>query len=74
MDVGPGSIIRCKSFTDCRGIGEDGKPHVELTFKRSQAKKEKNKYFVMLLLGVDDGNELSPEEILNKMGWEFTGK
>jgi hypothetical protein len=72
--IGPGSSIRAKSITDCRGIEPGQKPRVELTFKRSQGKKEKNKYFVLLLLGVDDGSELSPEEALESMGWKFVGK
>lgn len=74
ISIGPGSIIRSKSIVDCRGIESGQKPQAEFTFKRSQAKNADGKYFVLLLLGVDDGNELSAEKALESMGWKFVGK
>jgi len=75
-DIHTGSIVRTKSIKDHRGI-ENGKAQLELTFTQPRGKK--GKYFVFLMLGQDSGNEtnkdyLKPEDVLESLGWMYTGR
>ena len=64
----PGCMVRTKAFTSYL----DG-DNIQLQYKRPRGKNTKGKYFVFLLMGVDDGvgeeGELDPDEWLKASGW-----